>query len=57
MDDGALTNPLVRAAVAALQEGNTQACSALFEQDALLCDDGQPRSLRQFTSDALGCEH
>jgi hypothetical protein len=56
MDEGKLTDPVVRAAIDALQDGNTQAWSALFELDALLYDDGRPRSLEEFTRDAMGHE-
>ena len=39
-----LTNPTVRAAITALQNGDRNAWSALFEPDAKLYDDGSPRS-------------
>ncbi len=51
-----LTNPTVRAAITALQDGNRDAWSALFEPDAKLYDDGRPRDLKKFTRDALGHE-
>ena len=52
----ALTNPVVKAAIEALQKGDRKAWSALFESDAKLYDDGAPRSLEKFTRDALGHE-
>ena len=52
----ALTNAIVKAAIEALQKGDRKAWSALFESDARLYDDGAPRSLEQFTRDALGHE-
>ena len=52
----ALTNPTVKAAVDALQRGDRNAWSALFEPDARLYDDGALRSLDKFTRDALGHE-
>jgi len=52
----ALTNPTVRVAIEALQRGDGSAWSALFEPDAKLYDDGSPRSLDEFTRDALGHE-
>src|SRR6202023_1535768 len=55
MKTDALTNPIVRAAIEALQNGN-KTWSALFEPDAELYDDGSPRSLKEFTRDALGHE-
>ena len=52
----ALTNPTVKAAVEALQKGDRNAWSALFEPHARLYDDGAPRNLEKFTRDALGHE-
>jgi hypothetical protein len=51
-----LTNPTVRDAIEALQNGDKQAWSSLFEPDATLYDDGSPRSLPRFTEEALGHE-
>ena len=51
-----LTNPTVKAAIEALQKGDTNSWSALFEQDAELYDDDTPRNLEKFTKDALGHE-
>jgi len=56
VDTDKLTNPIVRAAVEALQQGDTEAWSSLFEPDARLYDDGSPRSLEAFTQQALGHE-
>src|SRR6202795_994521 len=56
MKTDALTNPIVRAAIEALQSGNRKTWSAPFEPDAELYDDGSPRSLEEFTRDALGHE-
>jgi hypothetical protein len=52
----ALKNPTVKAAIDAFQQGDPGASSALFEDGAQLFDDGNPRSLRDFTRDALGHE-
>jgi hypothetical protein len=52
----ALTNATVKAAIEALQKGDRKAWSALFEPDAALYDDGNPRPLQTFTEDALGHE-
>jgi hypothetical protein len=49
----ALTDTTVKAAIEALQNGDRDAWSALFEPDAELYDDGAPRSLEKFTRDAL----
>ena len=56
MNTDLLTNPTVKAVVDALQRGDRHAWSALFEADAELYDDGTPRSLEEFTRDALGHE-
>ncbi len=56
MKTDALTNPIVKTAIEALQNGDQKAWSALFEPDAELYDDGSPRSLKEFTPDALGHE-
>lgn len=56
MNTGTLTNPTVKAAIEALESGDRKAWSALFEPDAELYDDGSPRSLKEFTRDALGRE-
>jgi hypothetical protein len=52
----ALTNNTVKAAISALQNGDREAWSALFEPDATLYDDGQPHDLQEFTREALGHE-
>jgi hypothetical protein len=51
-----VTNPTVKAAIEALQNGDRKAWSALFEANASLYDDGAPRSFDEFTRDALGHE-
>jgi hypothetical protein len=51
-----LTNPIVKAAIEALEKGDRKAWAALFELDAKLYDDGDPRSLEEFTKEALGHE-
>jgi len=56
VNTGKLTNPTVRAAIQALQNGDKQAWASLFEPDATLYDDGNPRSLAKFTEEALGHE-
>jgi hypothetical protein len=56
MDVSVLTNRTVKAAIEALHQGDRTAWLALFEPDAKLYDDGSPRSLEEFTRDALGHE-
>jgi hypothetical protein len=53
MKTDALTNLTVKAAIEALQTGDRKAWSALFEPDAEPYDDGSPRSLEEYTRDAL----
>jgi hypothetical protein len=52
----ALTNRIVKAAIEALEKGDRNTWSALFEPDAERYDDGSPRSLRELTRNALGHE-
>jgi hypothetical protein len=49
-------HPTAKAAVEALERGDREAWSALFEPGAQLFDDGSPRNLEKFTRDALGHE-
>jgi hypothetical protein len=56
MKTDSLTNPTVKAAIEALQNGDLKAWSNLFETDVQLLDDGSPRSFREFTRDAVGHE-
>jgi hypothetical protein len=44
------------AAIEALQKGDREAWASLFEPDAKLYDDGNPRSLQKFNQEALGNE-
>ncbi|HEY0265081.1 MAG TPA: hypothetical protein VGC07_11225 [Granulicella sp.] len=52
----ALTNPTVKAAIEALQQGDKDAWAVLFTPDATMLDDGHPRDLKAFTREALGHE-
>jgi hypothetical protein len=56
MDTSKLTNPTVKAAIEALQQGDRRAWAAAFEPHAELYDDGSPRSLEEFNQSALGLE-
>ena len=56
MDTSLLTNPTVRAAITALQAGDAAAWQKLFVDDAVMTDDGKPRSLVDFTHQAIGKE-
>ena len=51
-----LRQPTVRAAIEALQRGDSRAWTALFSEGARLFDDDKPRDLARFTKDALGHE-
>jgi hypothetical protein len=56
VDLSRLSNPTVRVAIEALQGGDRGLWAAQFEADAELYDDGSPRSLQEFTQEALGHE-
>jgi len=56
MNTDQLNDPTVKAAIEALQKGDKEAWSALFEPGARLYDDGSERSLEKFTREALGHE-
>jgi hypothetical protein len=56
VDSARLTNPTVRAAIEALQRGNREAWASQFSADVKLFDDGELRSLAEFTQEALGRE-
>jgi hypothetical protein len=56
VDSVKLTNPTVRAAIEALQSGDKEAWASQFSADAKLFDDGELRSLAEFTQEALGRE-
>lgn len=56
MDTSALTEPTVKAAFDAWQDGNASAFLALFAKDATLTDDGSPRDLQRFVREACGKE-
>lgn len=51
-----ITNPVVRAAIDALQKGDKRAWLSFFADNAELFDDGRPRSLKQFSNEAVGHE-
>lgn len=51
-----LTHPTIKAAIEALQKGDSEAWAELFEPDVELLDDGSPRSFHEFTRDVLGRE-
>jgi hypothetical protein len=51
-----LTDSTVKAAIDALQAGDKAAWTTLFESNARLFDDGNPRDLHRFTQEALGHE-
>ena len=56
MNTDQLSDPTVKAAIEALQKGDKEAWTALFEPGARLYDDGSERSLEKFTREALGHE-
>lgn len=56
MTSDKLANPTVKAAIEALQKGDREAWVRLFEPNAMLYDDGSPRSLEAFSAEAVGHE-
>jgi len=56
MNTQALTNEVVKRAIAALQEGNKEAWFALFTPEAELYDDGHKMDLQHFFNKAIGHE-
>lgn len=51
-----LTNPAVRSAIEALQQGSQEAWLSLFTADAALYDDGRKTDFTNFSSHAIGHE-
>ena len=51
-----LTHPIVKAAIDALQAGDSEAWKELFDPNAVLLDDGHPRDLERFSAEAVGHE-
>jgi hypothetical protein len=51
-----IKNPIVRAAIDALQKGDKHTWRSLFVDNAELFDDGHPRDFIRFSNDALGHE-
>ena len=56
LDLSKLTQPNVRRAIEALQQGNKLQWRARFTAQPTLTDDGAPRDFARFTEDALGHE-
>jgi hypothetical protein len=56
MDTSKLTNPTVKAAFQAWQEGDSKLWLSYFTADAQLLDDGHPRNFQSFSTEAIGHE-
>jgi len=56
VNTASLRQPVVKAAIEALQRGDRAAWEALFEPGATFYDDGAPRNLANFHRDAIGHE-
>lgn len=52
-----LTNPVVRSAIEALQQGSSEAWFSQFAPNASLYDDGRKTDFKTFSSHAIGHEH
>jgi hypothetical protein len=51
-----LTHTIVKAAIDALQSGDSETWKELFDPDAVLLDDGHPRDLERVSDEAVGNE-
>ena len=56
MDTRKLTNPLVRQAVDAWQDGNSEKWLSVFADNVQLLDDDSPRDFHKFSTQAIGHE-
>jgi hypothetical protein len=56
MNSSQLTNPTVKAAFEAWQQGNSKLWLSYFTPDAQLLDDGHPRDFESFSTEAIGHE-
>jgi hypothetical protein len=56
MDTSKITNPIVKAAFQAWQQGNSTWWTSCFTNDAQLLDDGHPRDFHKFSTQAIGHE-
>lgn len=56
MDTSKLTNPTVKAAFQAWQQGDSKQWLSYFTADAQLLDDGHPRNFQSFSTEAMGQE-
>lgn len=51
-----ITNPIVRGAIEAWQQGDSQKWLSFFVDDAQLLDDGKKRDFKKFSTEAIGTE-
>jgi len=56
MDTSKLSNPTVKAAFQAWQQGDAKLWLSYFANDAQLLDDGHPRNFQSFSTEAIGHE-
>jgi hypothetical protein len=56
MDTSKLTNPIVKVAFQAWQQGDAKRWLSCFTNDAQLFDDGHPRNFNNFSTEAIGHE-
>ena len=56
MDTSKLTNPIVKAAFQAWQQGDSKGWLSYFTNNAQLLDDGHPRNFQNFSTEAIGHE-
>ena len=57
MDTNKISNKIVKAAIEAWQQGNSELWLPLFTVDAKLLDDGNIRNFKKFSTKAIGHEY
>lgn len=56
METNKISNKIVKAAIEAWQQGNSELWLSLFTEDAKLLDDGNSRNFKKFSTEAIGHE-
>lgn len=57
MDTSKITNIIVKEAIDAFQSSDVNKWISLFSEDAVLLDDGKPRDLKEFSTQAIKIEN
>ena len=56
METNKISNKIVKAAIEAWQQGNSELWLSFFTEDAKLMDDGKSRNFKKFSTEAIGHE-